>query len=88
MMESIPDDLKKKYIERRQTDLNECLSHLKSKNFTSLEKLGHKMKGNGGTFGYLIITKIGDKIEKGSKTKNEPLIQEALKELASWIKSN
>ena len=86
-MESIPDDLKKKYIERRKGDLQDCYNYLKSKNFAGLEKVGHRLKGNGGTFGYPLITKIGDKIEKASAKEDVSHVQEALSELASWIKN-
>ena len=84
----IPSDLKKKYIERRKADLADCESLFKKKDFSSIEKIGHKMKGNGGTFGYPEITKIGEKIEKSSIKKDEKLIQEALSELTSWVKKN
>jgi HPt (histidine-containing phosphotransfer) domain-containing protein len=88
MDHSIPNDLKKKYLERRKIDLSDCQSFYKSKDFGSIEKIGHKMKGNGGTFGYPEISTIGGKIEAACMKKDEKLIQEALSELASWVKNN
>ena len=88
MNHSIPNDLKKKYLERRKIDLSDSQSFYKSKDFSSIEKIGHKMKGNGVTFGYPEISKIGEKIEAASMKKDEKLTQEVLDELASWVLKN
>ena len=68
-------DTKLKYLNRRIDEIeqlkNYCLLIPENINnlelFASIEMIGHKLKGNGSTFGYPELTQLGLAIEEAAK---------------------
>lgn len=77
-----------KYIERRQLDLQKCVQALAHEKFGEIENIGHKMKGNGVTFGYPEISELGAHMEVAAKQKNILQISKKISELRSWLESH
>jgi HPt (histidine-containing phosphotransfer) domain-containing protein len=65
----IPLKLKQNYIRRRQEDVVNCETALKISDFKTIEVIGHQMKGNGASFGFDAIAKLGEQMETAAKNK-------------------
>ncbi len=76
------------YHTRRIEDLELCHKALASGDFIEIERIGHKLKGNGAMFGFPELSAIGDRMESYSKAGNAPEITKSVKELESWIEEN
>lgn len=81
----IPHDIYVRYIERRKMDLENCLMNFEGENFTELERVGHKLKGNGKTFGHEEITDIGATMERAAQEKDVFEMRQALEKLSDWV---
>ena len=66
----IPEEARLKYIERRKTDLETCKNALKQKDFDSIARVGHQVKGNASTFGYEDLSSIAIDLEKCALSKD------------------
>jgi hypothetical protein len=55
------------YLENRQCDLHRIEAALKKGDCSTIESLGHNMKGSGGTYGLRAITNIGLVLERAAK---------------------
>jgi len=66
----IPLKLRQNYIRRRQEDIVSCETALKNNDFKIIEVIGHQMKGNGLSFGYESIAKLGEQMEAAARSGN------------------
>lgn len=82
----VPEEIKYKYLERRVNDLDACFESLKKKNFLSLERVGHRLKGSATTFGHPELSSIGEKLERSAVMEDEPQVEAVLKEFKLWLK--
>ncbi|MDO9183421.1 MAG: Hpt domain-containing protein [Bacteriovorax sp.] len=74
-----------KYLSRRIDEIIEIKQSLVLKDFNSAVFIGHKLKGNGVTFGFPIISQIGIELEEAGKTKNLPRVADAINRLVEII---
>ncbi len=59
---NIPDELKSVipgYIGRRDQDITSLKTSVTEQDFDAISKLGHKLKGNGASFGFDRISELG-----------------------------
>ena len=77
----------KKYLERRKQDLHVCTQALRIESFEAVESIGHKMKGNGTTFGFPELSAIGANLERSAKQKNKDLLEKGTNELKAWVEA-
>jgi HPt (histidine-containing phosphotransfer) domain-containing protein len=66
----IPLKLKQNYVRRRQEDIISCETALKNSDFKTIETIGHQMKGNGLSFGFESIAKLGEQMETAARSRN------------------
>lgn len=81
----ITDEALKKYVERREGDLKQCHQSLLAKDFPVLENLGHKMKGNGITFGFPELSELGAALEKAARERQTEAVQSEIDRLELWL---
>lgn len=84
----IPVDQKIKYLNRRLdevAELNECLL---SGNYEPALMIGHRLKGNGETFGFPLISKIGISLELAAQAKDEAKLRESILKLKLNVDEN
>jgi HPt (histidine-containing phosphotransfer) domain-containing protein len=74
----IPLKLRQNYVRRRQEDILSCETALKNKDFKTIETVGHQMKGNGLSFGYENIAKIGEQMEAAARAQDENKLESLL----------
>lgn len=81
----IPVATMKQYILRRHDDFAACKDAHLSKDFKTLESIAHKIKGNGGTFGFPELSEMGSRLEDGAKNQQLDQIAKALEQFSVWI---
>ncbi len=81
----VPDDMLTRYFERRRRDLEDCVESYNKKKFRELEKVGHQLKGNGHTFGYPELSRIGQQLEEAAMEKNIMQIEGVLRDFSLWV---
>jgi HPt (histidine-containing phosphotransfer) domain-containing protein len=83
----VPEEILKRYLERRQKDFENCLLWVKGSNFAELERVGHQLKGNGSTFGFEELSQIGIMMEDAAKSKDIPKLELLVNDLNVWLKN-
>ncbi len=73
------------YLENRQCDLHRIEAALEEGDYSTIESLGHNMKGSGGTYGLQDITDIGLVLERAAKEGNLPKIQQSIAALRNYL---
>ena len=81
----VPEDFRSRYVERRKQDLEICRSSLAQQNFREIEKVAHKLKGNGDTFGYSELTSIGRVMEGAAVNRNIDQLKKTLEDFSQWV---
>ncbi len=81
----VPDEMMIRYFERRKRDLMECVEHLKKGDIHFIEKVGHQLKGNGVTFGYPELSKIGGELEVAAQSGDHQVISKAMNKFSQWV---
>lgn len=75
------------YISRRDQDilfLKESLTHA---DFSAISMLGHKLKGNGASFGFDRISELGADLMLACDTKSTANVQQLIFDLENEIKA-
>jgi HPt (histidine-containing phosphotransfer) domain-containing protein len=73
------------FLKNREKDIKEVEDSLKRKDFETIERVGHSMKGSGSIYGFDGISEIGKSIESSAKKKNSEEIQVNLSKLKSYL---
>lgn len=81
----LPQEVRLKYIERRKTDIHECLAALHRCDFSHLARVGHQLKGNASSFGYDDLTDIAVEMEKYALEKNSVRLQDILEKFRRYV---
>lgn len=63
-------ELIRQYLDYLSEELPKIREHLKSNNLLEVQKFGHNLKGNGGSYGLSEFSEIGQKIENAGKEQN------------------
>ena len=78
-------DLIPGYLENRQKDITSIKNALKAEDFARIRVLGHSMKGSGGGYGFMPVSKVGASIEIAAKNKDPDSIKNHLAELSDFL---
>lgn len=76
---------RRRYRERRQSDLKVARESLNCLDFSALETIGHNLKGNGVSFGFPELSLLGEALETSAKSTNLGKAQECLDQLERWL---
>ncbi len=79
------EDLIPGFLENRRKDLQQLNGALKAGDFDVIRTLGHKMKGDGGGYGFQRITEIGAALEQAAKEKRVQEIRRQVVELTGYL---
>lgn len=82
---SVNKEMQDTYLARRVKELSECELCLTNKDFDTLQNFGHKMKGNGLSFGFPELGVLGAKIEESAKEKDSESLQSLLKQVKEYL---
>lgn len=79
---------KKKYLHRRVDEIKDLKHCLDNEDFDIAFNIGHRLKGNGETFGYPLISVLGITIEQAAIAKDKIKLANAIVELEDNVKEN
>jgi HPt (histidine-containing phosphotransfer) domain-containing protein len=60
---TIPDEVRKMYVERRHKDLSTLKNSLAERKLDEFKRIGHQLKGNAASFGHSDLEKIAIGLE-------------------------
>ena len=81
----ITSEQKEKYLQRRKEDILNLEISLNNKDFESIANIGHKLKGNGSTFGFVLISDVGNKLEIAANNHSIDEIAFLIKQLSKFL---
>jgi HPt (histidine-containing phosphotransfer) domain-containing protein len=81
----IPDELRRKYTERRARDAEDLGASLEAGQFDVLARIGHQLKGNASTYGYEELAELGRKMEHAAEGKLLNEARDCLFTLKAWV---
>jgi HPt (histidine-containing phosphotransfer) domain-containing protein len=79
------EELKNQYIHRRREELKVYIDSLKSQDFEAMGRIGHRMRGNGISFGFPELSALGEKMETAAKQKKLSVLRELSIEFMNWL---
>lgn len=74
------------FLTNRKNDLQTLRNALTTRDFMTLQTLGHRMKGDGGGFGFDRITEIGAAMETAAKLQDHATIEEHIAQLEDFLR--
>ncbi len=78
-------DLIPDYLEKRREDLSKIKNSFYKKDYTSISRLGHIIKGSGGSFGFNDLSYIGKSLEHAAEKKDAKTIRKSIDELTHYL---
>jgi len=85
---SVPRELKAYipgFLERRDKDLAQLRDLIAQEDYQLLGTIGHKLKGNGASYGFPAITEIGGALEDAASKKDKDRIFGLVEDFAELI---
>lgn len=73
------------FLGNRRGDCALILQLLGEGNFSEIRRLGHRMKGTGGSYGFDAISEIGEIIEEASLVADQETIRKEVQHLADYL---
>lgn len=81
----ISKEHKLKYLNRRMTEIEELRKCVVDNDYEIAVNIGHRLKGNGETFGFPIVSKLGETIENTALLKDKKELHETIEKLATNV---
>lgn len=79
------EDIIPTFLANRQKDLQTLRTALSEKDFETIRMLGHRMRGDGGGYGFNAISAIGEVMELAAGRRDEPAIQRQTATLEDYL---
>lgn len=81
------EDLIPDYIEGRKQEVIQLQSLLSQKDFSGLQKIGHKLRGSAGSYGFSELSEFGQEIEEGAMEKDERSVKSAILKIRIYLRN-
>ena len=79
------EDIVPAFLANRRKDVQKLRTALAQKDFETIQLLGHRMKGDGGGYGFKTIGEIGAKMELAAAQHDHPAIEQHTTELEDFL---
>ncbi len=79
------EDIAPTFLENRRKDLRTLRVAVGAQDFATLQTLGHRMKGDGGGYGFDDISEIGARLEIAAKQEDRPAAEHCVAELEDFL---
>ena len=79
---------RKKYLNRRLPEIDELKKSIVGDKLDVIFNIGHKLKGNGATFGYPEISDIGRLLEEAANLKDKVQLEQVVQKLEEIVVEN
>lgn len=73
------------FLSNRRQDVRTLREALVKQDFGTVQALGHRMKGDGGGFGFDWITEIGAAMERAAKLEDHSTIEQHIVQLEDFL---
>ena len=73
------------FLDSRKKDVRTLREALVTQDFKTVQTLGHRMKGDGGGFGFDRITEIGAVMERAAKLEDRSTIEQHIGQLEDFL---
>ena len=73
------------FLEHRHEDVESLLEALEQGDYAALQFLGHRLKGDGGSYGFDAITVIGRSVEQAAENEDPREILKLASELSDYL---
>lgn len=73
------------FLQNRRHDIQKLQEAVAVGDFDTIRTLGHRMRGDGGGYGFYMISEIGHALEKAATENNSDQISTRVKELTDYL---
>jgi len=73
------------YLQDQRGAATSILVALEQRDYQTIQELGHKMRGSGGSFGFDALTNIGHSLEEAAQSRNQEAIRHWHYELSRYL---
>ncbi|GFE58235.1 Hpt domain-containing protein [Geobacter sp. AOG1] len=73
------------FLELRKKNIADIMTALEGKDFEHIKRLGHNIKGSGGSYGFDELSRIGRDLEKAALAQNENATRNLTVELEDYL---
>jgi HPt (histidine-containing phosphotransfer) domain-containing protein len=84
----VPDELRDivpKFLENQRNDIDEVLRAIENKDFQTIARIGHAMKGYSRPYGFLFLEKMGKDLERAAKEKDKQGVLECCQSIFQFL---
>jgi HPt (histidine-containing phosphotransfer) domain-containing protein len=81
------EDLIPRYLDNRKKDIDVLKNALDQEDYYAVQKLGHKLKGSGGGYGFDALSRMGQTLEISAKGKKSQKIKDTINELIEYLEN-
>jgi len=74
------------FLGNRENDLQALRDALTRQDFGTVQNLGHRLKGDGGGYGFDRITEIGATMEQAAKQQDGSMIEQQIVQLEEFLR--
>jgi PAS domain S-box-containing protein len=78
-------DLIPEFLKNRRLDVSAMLDALDRGDFETVKRLGHGMRGSGGSYGFQAITDLGTALEQAAESVDDDASRKRVDELTSYL---
>jgi HPt (histidine-containing phosphotransfer) domain-containing protein len=79
------EDIAPIFLENKRKDLQTLHVAAGAQDFATLQTLGHRMKGDGGGYGFDTISEIGSRLEDAVKRQDLATVENCIAELGDFL---
>lgn len=80
------EDIVPIFLGNRENDLRTLRDALTRQDFGTIQNLGHRLKGDGGGYGFNRITDIGATLEQAAKQQDGSMIEQQIVQLEDFLR--
>jgi len=80
-------DLVPNFLDHKRADLGTLRTAIDHKDYETISQIGHKMKGEGGSFGFDAVTAMGSVLEQAALNQDLTSANHTLDQLAEYLES-
>jgi CheY-like chemotaxis protein/HPt (histidine-containing phosphotransfer) domain-containing protein len=80
-------DLVPNFLEHKRDDVQKIAAAIEAGDYETLSQVGHKMKGEGGSYGFDAITMMGGALEEAAKIKDQAAVRHWASELTAFLET-
>lgn len=73
------------FLELRKKNIADIMTALDGKDYEQIKRLGHNIKGSGGSYGFDELSRIGRDLEKAALNQNENAMRNLTDELEDYL---